>query len=49
MLILYICKVSSIHQKTSFGKASPEQIPSEVLPKLFIRIYELGEGSALGG
>jgi len=34
MIILYICKVSSIHQQTFIGRASPQEIPTQVLPKL---------------
>ncbi len=36
MLILYICKVSSIHQETSLSKVSPQEIISQALPKLFL-------------
>ncbi|AUB36349.1 hypothetical protein COO91_02261 [Nostoc flagelliforme CCNUN1] len=34
MTILYICKVSSIHQQTFIGKGSPQEIPTLVLSKL---------------
>jgi hypothetical protein len=36
MLILYICKVSSIHQQTCINKVSPQEILSQALPKLFL-------------
>jgi hypothetical protein len=34
MTILYICKVSSIHQQTFIGKDSLQEIPTQVLSNL---------------
>lgn len=38
MLILYICKVSFIHQETFLVKASLQKILSQALPNLFLLV-----------